>query len=638
MNRSLEIIRLVLLAAAQDDRGALRMEFRGKEDELTAGIAELKRDEKALPDLAKSLPAVLKLPPAGVYKLFNNVQLLLGPTSASKELIGLLWMHFIESSESEDKEALLMQLTEVENFAFWTAVQSMPLVFASVKLPAPFFADLLRKIGERVAGDMAGGDFYRAVEEFGLHQAERSMAVARVFAKSEDDDLAISLLAILLGTAKVAAKNNPAVFEESQKLVAELEGAHSRSASRSLLRSTATSFILGATDHRQLKQVLQHASNSGDWALEELFLILARTAASGTKDEEFIDMALSWWKEHVGPATPTTSKYRFFLGLNQMLSSIRKAGLVPNVPNQLSVLLQSLPLGPSESQLSRELQYYLVEAMSEDGTAVFAFLENWAEKDSAGLTKCIQDDSMQYLLSVMNPRMKSTFMTRCMLADSAGVRKVGHVLFAEDESTVIDQDQCTKATDAQLEILILETIRRPMLGPQTERFYSSLIPVYVARESLCDFFVRHMTEQAINFPGACLEVWSKHVVSDGNYAAVVERANDYFHNLKKTSVLSANGFAFPEFRDAARIGFREFSNRVAKGAKEKSIFLQLVKSVQLLYGRRWATYYDGKIGPVSETKEVSHEIESPRLEEIDPEGMALKRLRAGQRIRSLERG
>ena len=95
-------------------------------------------------------------------------------------------------------------------------------------------------------------------------------------------------------------------------------------------------------------------------------------------------------------------------------------------------------------------------------------------------------------------------------------------------------------------------------------------------------------------------------------------------------------FSFPEYENTIERGYGEFSNEVAQSARKQSIFAQLVKNVQIIYGSRWSILMEGRLGEDTPFREIGSSMEFPRLEEIDPEGMALRRIRASAKIKGLE--
>ena len=150
-------------------------------------------------------------------------------------------------------------------------------------------------------------------------------------------------------------------------------------------------------------------------------------------------------------------------------------------------------------------------------------------------------------------------------------------------------------------------------------------------------FKHQMTLQAINYPGDCLEEWKKINNPSDLIKSVIESAERYFNNLKKISNSPAKSFTFPEFNQAFEKGRREHSRKISEGVREKSVFMNLMKNVDIIYGKQWSAMVQGKLSEPTEFKEYSHYIEVPRLEEIDPEGSHIRRLQATSHIKNLKK-
>ena len=118
---------------------------------------------------------------------------------------------------------------------------------------------------------------------------------------------------------------------------------------------------------------------------------------------------------------------------------------------------------------------------------------------------------------------------------------------------------------------------------------------------------------------------------------VLDDAEIYFSALEKVQSSAINQIETAGFRQASRLYNRRFSNQVSKGVKEHSLLQALCKNVRLLYGKQWRTHFDGKLSEPSALQLVSTSFEIPRMEEIDPEGMTLKRLQVSNWISRLNR-
>jgi hypothetical protein len=117
--------------------------------------------------------------------------------------------------------------------------------------------------------------------------------------------------------------------------------------------------------------------------------------------------------------------------------------------------------------------------------------------------------------------------------------------------------------------------------------------------------------------------------------ADVEERLTAIHNASASPALQME---VPGHARAERLYHRRMARDVAKGVRQQSTFLSLIHSIQLLYGgASWRIFEsDGKLSQPSGMHASSTNIEIPRLEMLDPEGMHLRRVAASVRIASLE--
>ena len=112
-----------------------------------------------------------------------------------------------------------------------------------------------------------------------------------------------------------------------------------------------------------------------------------------------------------------------------------------------------------------------------------------------------------------------------------------------------------------------------------------------------------------------------------------------FEDIEKVHNSPANSFQFPDFDETAERGYRDFSHRVSKGIRDRSLISQLLTSVELNYGDNWCVLNQGEknaLGDPSPMNRFSHQMELPRLEVLMPEIMAQRRINATENIRRLQ--
>lgn len=73
-----------------------------------------------------------------------------------------------------------------------------------------------------------------------------------------------------------------------------------------------------------------------------------------------------------------------------------------------------------------------------------------------------------------------------------------------------------------------------------------------------------------------------------------------------------------------------------KSVSEGSVWAQIVKETMLLYSHRFSSGAEGKLSTPTGLEEFGASVEVPLLEAIEPEGMALRRIRAEMELERLD--
>ena len=147
-----------------------------------------------------------------------------------------------------------------------------------------------------------------------------------------------------------------------------------------------------------------------------------------------------------------------------------------------------------------------------------------------------------------------------------------------------------------------------------------------------------MVYQAINFPGACYQTWKDHSSPPPALVEVLKQVKVYFDGLDSLRSCSGGHLTFPEWNSALKEWERRFSNEVSEGAKKASIFASLVRHIDLIYGSEWSIADTSSVSDPRPMTTFAHGMEVPRVEILDPEGCAIRRLRLNSLLRKLQSG
>jgi hypothetical protein len=116
----------------------------------------------------------------------------------------------------------------------------------------------------------------------------------------------------------------------------------------------------------------------------------------------------------------------------------------------------------------------------------------------------------------------------------------------------------------------------------------------------------------------------------------LEALSRYFDALRRVQASSIGAMEVPGYRRAARLFLRRFSEGIAADVKDRSLIINMCKSVKLLYGKSFGANVGGQLGAPTPLTAISHQTELPVMEFSDPEAMLLRRCQVSARIAELE--
>jgi hypothetical protein len=606
-------------------------------DEIKVEIDHLFDNRKDVqPLLDKLFPDQIPISSVFFEKL-SLINKIIGTNEISYRLIGLLWIEAFNRNSEDHNIKLLEIFSELDNIDFWVILRVFPVFLSEYEVTPKFMQQWGLSIYERVKNDLMSGPFYRGLENYGLNfPLSAYNIVYHYVALSHLSDSQISFVSILLGALRASNKKNRLVLAKLEELDRFLNHSRKIALRMCFYRSLAVSFSYDALTIEQLNNHLNDMLSGSNEEIENSYALTLNCFLKKKDDLEYLQYYLEWLKKNVPQNVNSYARYYVIESLWRIIENESEYQGVVNSTELDELILKTQPMGLDENASWERLQYYLVARLKKDDDSLYDLLYNLLVLYSSTLSDLFSSDRLNYFISELSKRDLSIFISK-MLLDRRDARMAALKLYQEIGALRISVDVLEKATDIQLYIILLEIIRQPMLGEDTSRFFLEIEPIFSKRESdIKNLFENEMLRQAINYPGVCLDKWKKQDNSSDLIKRIIRSADDYFIQKKSLIKLPALNFIFPEFIEALEKGRRVYSNKVAKGAKEKSVIARLVKNIQIIYGDKWSVYTRGHISAPSGFKKFEHSIEYPRLEVIDPEGMALDRIRAAKLINELE--
>lgn len=570
------------------------------------------------------------------YNLVEEVQYYAGFKPLSATLIARLWANAYNRMAPDNQAELLQSLLDESAGGFWTAIHSLPEFCSQIKLDPIFVAAWFFELANRVKGDLAGGDVFKAVGKYAFHYPELGLRVFEDYISEILDELKLSLAAILLGTVRARASQGHISKESVMKWDDELQNNQKTERRLCYYRSLIASFDLGTLSISELDDKLTKMLDGDREEISEAFNTVYRCLLGKLSDIDFVRFAMNWFLKNASSQIPELAKYCVVSSMWQLCRARGKEPRLVDVTEANNLLAVVQPIPNDNLGTWRQLEYYLVDRLHEGPASFESIFTKLVDVNAEGLSATLHEDQFRYLKSEMSKQNIEGILTNYLLSPDHGKRMIGNLLFQELKIQSLSQEVLSKADESQLMVLLLEFIRKPFITEKVSQYLLLIEPYFnQAKPEIQRIFKDEMVMQAINYPEACLKSWKKVSNQSNLLQGVVKTAEEYFENLNKIKDSPAISFSFTEYRKVAETHYREFSSQVAKRAHEKSIFAQLVKNVQIIYGSKWSIYMEGNLGEDTSFHELTSSIEFPRLEIIDPEGMALRRLQASTKIRAL---
>ena len=602
-------------------------------------ILSLVQNEKDIREIADSLFDPSGSLPSNLYERLRRLELAVGYSEATHTLIGQIWTKCFDRIGDTDKIQSLILLTSSDNDIFWTMVFALPYFLPSLDISSTALSEFLSVAGKRVQGDWGSGDFFKAIDDFGFREPAKGLALLSELMKQGLNDIRLQIAAILLGALRSTSTAHNPDRAQFDSIESDLKNSPDPAIRKCYYRSLIVSFGRGATSIEQLKDELNAMLNGGRAEQTEAFDVAYRCMLGAQEHSAFVAFYFSWIQNRCAPNIEDSAKFCIVDSLWRLCSPKKGIPRYVSVEDANQILLKIQPIPESSIGIWKQVEYYLVDRFKEDERRFFGLLVELCERNEKLIEGLTVGRRFQYLLTSIarckpDKSIVSLITSKDKLSRTLGIR-LFHEIGISDEFEITTEP---KPDELMLELLFLELIKSPMLGDRTSRLFVLLEPYYRdVAQRLQNDFQNELAFQAINYPGACLERWKTMGQHSALFQSAVSIAEKYFENIRRVGSSSANSFGFSVLADAVKHGVREYSQKIHDSAREQSVIAKLVQNIEVIYGDKWATYVDGVINPPSGFQTISHSVEGPRLDEIDPEGMAIRRIQAAAAISELEK-
>jgi hypothetical protein len=586
-----------------------------------------------------------RLFPAGIpvstdfYDSLQEFQHHIGYGPAYYTLGGRLWARACSELAPDKQLVLLDSLFDKTGRGVWSVIFFLPEFCSRIEIEAQFAAGWFYRFGDEVKDDMANWDFFNGVRNYAVHFPISATKVFETYIAQQLDELKISLSALLLGTVRsqvIQGHLDRAIVDQWDERIRTSSQIDMRLI---YYRSIPTSFDMGSLSAQGLNNELVAMIKGEPEEVSEAFSTVWRCMRSERADNDFMQFAMSWFSKNVSNKLPDGAKYHlvnamWFFGT----PGRQKEGIGASEADELLVAIQPIP--ENNRGTWERLEMYLTERLHQDTSSFESILGRLVDANPKGMIAQFQTEVFDHLKSEICKDQNQDFLTRWLLSTDVNKREIARAILQKAESAVFSSNVISKASEKQLEVALLEFMRKPLI--EAEKISTYLLALEPAFRNvnmpLRQEFKNEMILQAINYPGACLYNWKKIENPSELLRDVIANAEKYFERLNVVKDSPAISFTFSGCKEASEREASEFSNKVSREAMDKSVFAKFAKNVHIIYGSRWAVMMEGKLGQATDFSQFGHSMEFPRVEIIDPEGMAIRRIQATSNIERIEGG
>ena len=573
----------------------------------------------------------------GFYSKLANVHYCLGWEEASRQILGNVLADVYQRLPPPLGEKLL-ELLPSDNNNLFLVLPFLPVFLSSTVLRDEFVAAWFLALTGKVAGDLAGGPFFEGVYEYAVHFPEEGLKVLERYKRDTFDGFRLDLAAIILGAIRTCVdqgkmeKAKTGLFEDKLRR-------HPHSSFRRCFNRSWIGYFRGGTVSAEI--LFSALDEMMDWSADDIddaFWVLSQAILSRVNEHLFLGVAIQWFRQRTTPHLPQGAKAVIVNLAIRLIEKTKIPGSGFTGTDADALLLTIQPIPKDQKHILRNLELYLVERLKNDKDEFGAFLRELAARSSENLSELIEENQLTYLVRELSNAEPSALITDLLLSEKIFERRLGRALLEEIQISELDETILKKkANKKKLQILLLEIARRPFSAEVTSRIFLLLLPIYENTEAaLREEFSDEMAFQAINYPGACYGPWKQVSSPTQILVEVLAKTKTYFDGIDKVRLCSGGHLTFPEWSLAVKEWERRFSNEVSTGARKASVFASLVRHIDIIYGSEWSIAGNQSVSDPRPMTRFSHGIEVPRLELLDPEGCAIRRLRCISKLKKLQ--
>lgn len=560
--------------------------------------------------------------------IFNNIQEITAHLKFhdyANELAGNVFLEILTSLPQKDCEKIFKALLDTTTRHIWEVLHTLPFVFSHFQLDSTFAAEWFYKIGENIKQDLASGDFFNALDNYSYNFPEEGIKVFNIYLEQNFIGLQQLSSSIILGSLRAAVRKK-GMSKNLITIEEKLKNSSDENQRLVYYKSWIATYSRDAASYEEVIEIIEQSIEGEGKEVNGTFFIIFRIVVKDLQNDKVILPLIEFLDNNVSNELPEESKFQVMSTLYWLISVEKNISKIRDrVRLYLSIFTKILPIESKYLGTWKKIEEVVSGLLEKRMEAFFEFLDAIIEMSFNTFRELLVQNHFEHLEYTLSNSIADDVFTKLIFSESEKDRLIAIELFRKLNDVSIKTDNI-KPNEKVLSKLLLEFSRSVLLEKSSE-FLLMIEPFFRSvDDELKQEFMNEMVFQAVNFRGACFEKWSKIENPSDIIKEVTTITKKYYEKLEKVSHLPARNFTYYKFVEGAELERKIQSRDLNKKVKEKSVFLSLVKHTQILYGDKWAIQNQVEDGSANKFGEISHSIEFPRIENIDPEGIVLKRM------------
>jgi hypothetical protein len=620
------------------DHGEYASQPELRDDALVAELHTVISSSECLDQVSDALIAGVAEPERELARISQSAYRQLGVSEDVRAFMGQLWAAAMRSWNSSQRATFLL-LTVQDRYEVFEALDFTAELFKHRQFTADELLPWLKNARSRVGKDLMQRGLWSSVEAICTTSPAEAVHLAMRWLDEAPDAQSLSTIATIVGCVREQPPN-------AQKASAELATLENRlRAGDSLWRSAyiqswarwAARGLLTRDRATELfdELVTQGADTEVAWCY--LLHVLAEHKTVDADHWTWLGDQLTRVARS-GLAPP--AQYWLVLAVLKGLSKGVKSGVVVILKRWLDILGSLCPISAASHETWSQLTGALVDFtktapnLMQDMVVVLA-----THTGREWLAAHDRNEFRWFLMELAKQNQHTSVAGLLCFQTGMYCRRLGMRVFADANVPTLDPTIVSTVPLKSIELLLLETLRFHIDYGALARLHA-LLGERVDEEGveLPNLFYEEVARQCRN-TYAYRKSLRAAALNNAYLLAIVDDSESRIKETRESFASPSLQMDVPGYARARRLSDQYMARAVAKGVAEKSVFLNLIHKVHLLYGgEKWRLFRpDGSLSEPSSLKSSSSEIEMPQFEIANPEGAQMRRLQASARIARLEK-